>query len=433
MALTLELYAHGVSKGHKTWGSKSIPSADVQYFGTFYDRFADPELMIVEQRSVGGETHCYYTFVKNGLVGADGRGGSYFALTLRFNAYYADLQNLYGILRAAYEKMCVGTCVKVNGAVSQICITDFAAIDSQLRNVEKNVIEYISTFSVSTDICQLSPRSGNTTPSRINLAECTSQKAKAEVQAKGCVMVSPLFPADETARILAQKDQQMSDFKSRAAVELQGLRKEHDEALTALRTQHEQALNDVRAQQQSTIEELRKKVESADARVKNLVGEEKARSRQQVEQKQKLVDELNRKIESLNNAKENLEKAKKELEKQLEKQQKELQQQLKTVKEKGIGTSVVSAPPPKGINELAPWLTGVNTVFLFLVLLIVSATLIFSCPSKKKDHDIQEMVKKEVVQQQSQNTEDASSKKEDNAESPTETGEEGSNNGSDDE
>ena len=122
--------------------------------------------------------------MKNGIIGADNRDGSYFALTLRLNAYYADLQNLYGILRAVYEKMCVGTCVKVDEAVTRFCITDFAMVDSQLRNAEKKIVEYINSFSVSSDISPLlSIRSGGH-PSKLNLAECTLQKAKAEMQTK---------------------------------------------------------------------------------------------------------------------------------------------------------------------------------------------------------------------------------------------------------
>lgn len=394
MALTLDFYAHGVSKGHKTWGSQSIPSTDIQYLGTFYGRFTDSELMLVEQREVGGEAYCYYTFLKNGLIGADNRGGSYFALTLRLNAYYADLQNLYGILRAAYEKMCVDTCVKVDGAVTRFCITDFATVDSQLRNAEKKIVEYISEFSVATDICPLPSNHSGGLPSKLNLAECTPQKAKAEMQARGCLIVSPLFPAAETARILAQKDQQISDVKAQAMAERQRLQKEKDEALSALNVQKQQELDNLRAQQAATIDDLRQKVATADARTRDKLEEERRRCKQQLDSQKEEVNGLKSKVKELE---EENKKATKEI-KALQNANTTLQQQLHASQGKGIGTRVVPEQPPHGfaafqsvVKLFSPWFVWLNTLLAILL-------LVGQCVSNKKAKNLEKAKKIEVAE-----------------------------------
>lgn len=60
-----------------------------------------------------GKVYSYYTFVKGqNVMGYDNRTGSYFALTIRMDAYYADLQNMYKILSAAYEKCASGVSFK---------------------------------------------------------------------------------------------------------------------------------------------------------------------------------------------------------------------------------------------------------------------------------------------------------------------------------
>ena len=114
MGLEVKFFVHGVSKGHKTWGAEDT---DIKYANAFYSvNWPLKEMMMVEVRENNGSPYCYYSFIRGEKVlGADNRDGSYMAITLRMNACYTDLQNMYNILRVAYEKACVGMYIQENG------------------------------------------------------------------------------------------------------------------------------------------------------------------------------------------------------------------------------------------------------------------------------------------------------------------------------
>ena len=90
MGLNISLFVHGVPMGQKMWGPKGD---DLRYLSTFYGpKWESPEVMKVEVMTFGGVTNCYYSFVKGqNVCDSQGRAGSYFALTLRINAFYVDV------------------------------------------------------------------------------------------------------------------------------------------------------------------------------------------------------------------------------------------------------------------------------------------------------------------------------------------------------
>jgi len=100
MGLNIDLVVHGVPMGQKMWGAKH---EEELFFSSFYGaQWQETEVLRVETQTFGNVTNCYYSFVKgNGVCDSNGRSGSYFALTLRMNCFYADVQNLYNILKEA--------------------------------------------------------------------------------------------------------------------------------------------------------------------------------------------------------------------------------------------------------------------------------------------------------------------------------------------
>ena len=173
MGLNINIFVHGVPMGQKIWGPKN---EDQSYISSFYGPEWDvPEVMKVDIMNFGGIPYCYYSFVKGKKVyDSQGRAGSYFAITLRINAFYADIQNIYSILKAAYEKMCIGLCVmESDGSVKYIC-SDFQGIDTQLKAIENSILNYISKFSTDNDIIALKDFSvsGQRALQNINLYCC---------------------------------------------------------------------------------------------------------------------------------------------------------------------------------------------------------------------------------------------------------------------
>ena len=207
MGLNIKLLVHGVPYGQKKWGADE---EDSRYLSSFYGPKSEiPEVMKVEIMASGKEVCCYYTFLKGiNVCDFNGRSGSYVALTFKVNAYYADILNIYNILKAAYEKMCVGLCVSDDGTLVKYLVPDFQNISSQLDKIEQSLVDYIGTFSVNSDIISFSRLKWghDGTVSNINLAECTYQKALGAIQKSGCLFVSPYFlSASANAKIIQQQ------------------------------------------------------------------------------------------------------------------------------------------------------------------------------------------------------------------------------------
>lgn len=207
MGLNIKLLVHGVPYGQKKWGADE---EDSRYLSSFYGPKSEiPEVMKVEIMVSGKEVCCYYTFLKGiNVCDFNGRSGSYVALTFKVNAYYADILNIYNILKAAYEKMCVGLCVSDDGTLVKYLVPDFQNISSQLDKIEQSLVDYIGTFSVNSDIISFSRLKWghDGTVSNINLAECTNQKALGAIQKSGCLFVSPYFlSASANAKIVQQQ------------------------------------------------------------------------------------------------------------------------------------------------------------------------------------------------------------------------------------
>lgn len=209
--LNIKLLVHGVPQGHKIWGDCPT-SDDKALLTTFYNGTAYDVTETMKADIYNG--YCYYTFIKGMNVNAaDGRPGSYFALTLKTNNYYADVQNIYNILKKAYEKICIGMCVKENGVTTTFIVTDFQGIDQKLKELQVQVKNYIEMFSIDSDVMPLPAIAGthsNACP-RLNLHECDAQTALNAMKSGGSIMVSPYYPAASVEKQLEQERKKMND------------------------------------------------------------------------------------------------------------------------------------------------------------------------------------------------------------------------------
>lgn len=246
MALTIKLYVHGVPMGQKIWGPKDDV---IKYIESFYGKpFPVAQQMIVEALTIGGQTNCYYTFAcGQNVFASDGRAGSYIALTVRINAYYADLQNMYNILNAAFTKVCVGQCVKPQGEGYKFCISDFSQVDEQMQKLEKDIIGYIGEFSNNDDLASLS--SINTAVgngcAEINLLECDKSTAFATMKSNGRIAVSALYPTKQLAKVIAEKDAQMKEVQERCLRDKQALQEDANKKYNQLQQQLTELQNSV--------------------------------------------------------------------------------------------------------------------------------------------------------------------------------------------
>ena len=131
MELKLNLFVHGVPKGQKIWGPQE---EDRIFLESFYSRKPSVEAQLqVDVFQIGGNLNCYYTYLRGGnILDKDNRQGSYFALTVRVNAFYNDLFNMFNILDATYNKYILRTILTCDESSTRFIVDDFQQSEKKL-------------------------------------------------------------------------------------------------------------------------------------------------------------------------------------------------------------------------------------------------------------------------------------------------------------
>lgn len=383
MGLNINLFVHGVPMGQKIWGPKGD---DQRYISSFYGpKWDAPEVMKIDVMTFGGNTYCYYSFVKGqNVCDTQGRAGSYFALTLRINAFYSDVQNLYNILKAAYDKLCVGVCLQETNGVSKYILADFQNVDKQLRDIESHLLNYISEFSVSEDIISLSgfQLSGQASLQNLNLHECTRKIALDCVNKSGKLMVSPWYLASSAAKTVAQYKAEMQNTIQKAQQELQAQQKATNEKIEAANREADERIATISRQSREDLriceEESRKQIALANER----------NEREMSALKESYAD-VDAKISDYKHSIKKLDQEKQELQNQCRRCEKELQTKNSTIRkqEQRIqsleGSHIGSGgyrpmPEPQKIN----WLVVGGISFFTVVLITCIIYFVMSTISK---------------------------------------------------
>lgn len=222
MALNIEIIIHGIPQGQKSLGYPNGTSS--KCYQTFYGRsYPANEQMYVEVSNIDGTTNAYYTFVKaKNLFAYEGRPVDYFAITVKMNAYYADVQNMFSILRAAYHKNCVGLILGCQNNKTKFLVSDFEEKKNEIYGLCNNIVEYIQNFSTNTDIVGLNGFAcgGSVVANQINFAECSNEVAMAEVGKNGKIVVSQEFPFAGIRDAIAKKEAEIQTIRQQTQREI---------------------------------------------------------------------------------------------------------------------------------------------------------------------------------------------------------------------
>ena len=321
MALNINLYVHGVPMGHKTWG---VLGEDDNFIANFYSsKWPAKELMQVDIMEYKGKVYSYYTFVKGqNVMGYDNRTGSYFALTIRMDAYYADLQNMYKILSAAYEKMCVGRLVQKQGEGIKFIVQDFTVMDAELKGMENRIISYIGEFSNNKDLVSFSgfKTNGQQAAQTENLLECDNAKALNTVKATGKISVSPYYPSKEVKELISKNEdemqklrqmtsQQINEAHEKASQQIRNIESKAKEDIASVRRQASEEMTRLKSQYSSVdkqMYELEQKLKQEKERSKQLQKELRTELEQKLEQEKLRTKQLQKEVKALKQAKDNV-------------------------------------------------------------------------------------------------------------------------------
>lgn len=307
--------------GHKTWG---VLGEDDNFIANFYSsKWPAKELMQVDIMEYKGKVYSYYTFVKGqNVMGYDNRTGSYFALTIRMDAYYADLQNMYKILSAAYEKMCVGRLVQKQGEGIKFIVQDFAVLDNELKGMENRIISYIGEFSNNKDLVSFSgfKTNGQLEAQTENLLECDNAKALNTVKATGKISVSPYYPSKEVKELISKNEdemqklrqmtsQQINEAHEKASQQIRNIESKAKEDIASVRRQASEEMTRLKSQYSSVdkqMYELEQKLKQEKERSKQLQKELRTELEQKLEQEKLRTKQLQKEVKALKQAKDNV-------------------------------------------------------------------------------------------------------------------------------
>ena len=234
--MTVDFILHGVPNGQDFWGA----SDDSHYFSTFYVQKSEKEYLTIEARKVSGKSYCYYNYLKyNNITGADSRAGAYLGITLRFDAYYKDILNIYQLFEIIYNNL-LDTILVKNGESIKFKVAKFEAADSELNDIKKKVVNLIQLSATAKDFVALNDSFFKNEDKTISafLLDCTPDNVVQALKKYGKVEVSKYCPSineskkmrsieDRFTSTITQKDKDLEEKNqqiSKLNDECQGLK-----------------------------------------------------------------------------------------------------------------------------------------------------------------------------------------------------------------
>lgn len=239
MDLKLNLFVHGVPKGQKIWGPQE---EDRNFIESFYSQKSDLSAQLkIDVMKMGKDLYCYFTYLRGGnILDIDNRPGSYFAITIRINACYIDLSNIYNILHTSYKKFILGKILTSNESSSKYLVADFQQCDDTLKSLEKEIINYLSSFSNNSDFVNLDNFATNSkiASQNINLLECNNKNVLTYIKEKGSVSVSPIHPSNQFLEYTRKKDEELEKLKAETQKQIGEEKRKSEQQIQSLKTEY---------------------------------------------------------------------------------------------------------------------------------------------------------------------------------------------------
>lgn len=210
--MDIEIFVHGVPNGQSFWGKEE----DCNYFGNFYGQSnSDAVKYLIQTRSSNGKTYCYYNYlVYQNVIGSDGREGSYFGLSIRFDAYCKDFIGIYKILDTVFTAHVLNKILKVQNGNYKYIIADFVSASEMMGNIKEAIWQLLQSTLTNESICGLGSFAvgGGSLPTG-NLYEITANDVEATVKQYGKIALSPYYPTVREKGMAQQYDSKLQSVK----------------------------------------------------------------------------------------------------------------------------------------------------------------------------------------------------------------------------
>lgn len=271
MGLIIKLFVQGALQGNKQWGNPT--KAESAYLDQNYSSPLNlPEYMKVECRNIDGDKAVFYTFhFQKNVNGVGGRPDSYLSLTLKLNAYYVDIQNIYAILKVTCHKYCIGELLEERQNYVQYIIEDFQSKDQRLKELEKSVKDYINMFSHQVDLMRLDDIPLSKTGLR-SLALSDSDKATTlqQIKQNGGIIVSEFYPSFKEQTIEKNFQKKLEEIKEDHEATIERLNQTSLQQQENLKRLLEEAQNNSKKRQNETANEYKAEIERLNQQITDL-------------------------------------------------------------------------------------------------------------------------------------------------------------------
>ena len=263
--MTVDLILHGVPNGQDVWGV----SNDSHYFSTFYIQKNEKEYMSIETRKVDDKAYCYYNYLRySGVTANDNRAGSYLGITLRIDAYYKDIVNMYYICEVVYKSL-FDILLTQNGNSIKFNIARFNDVDSKLKDLHKKVISLIQLTAKSSDFIEIDGKffQNNGQSPKAFLLDCTPDNVYQALLKYGKIDISKHYPSiNEKAKMKSVEDQYGATIVQKES-EIQSLHNEN----SGLKAEQNTLQNNLQSQKNEN-QQLRQELQNKDNVIKRNEG-----------------------------------------------------------------------------------------------------------------------------------------------------------------
>lgn len=273
----IKLYVHGVPKGQDTWGLRDGNDIEAQYIRSFYNQGASGDAqMYVDIRQYDGRTSTYYTYKQEKTIDIDNRPGGYCAVTVRVDGnYYADIQNMFNLLKAAFDKYIVGSLLKLKSGSYQFLISKIEQKQDILRKLESDIQGYLMNFSSDSDFLSLDGFKNNMQGQTrvVNLIDATPAIVTPLVKSQGRIVVSMFCSTVKELQINAQVDNRIKAVEDQARRDIEAARAQASKQISALKKKEEETqrgAKDLRIQLESAKSKLAETTERL-AKIKDIL------------------------------------------------------------------------------------------------------------------------------------------------------------------
>ena len=217
--MTVDLILHGVPNGQDIWGV----SDDTHYISTFYVQKNEREYLSIEARKVAGKPYCYYNFLKyNGVTASDERAGSYIGVTLRFDAYYKDVLNVYHLCEIVYNNLLDTIFIK-NGENVKFKIAKFVEAENELVEIKKKLFNLINLSATAKDFMPINDSffSNDSKTVKAFLLDCTPDNVMQAIVKYGRVEISKYLPSVNESKRLKSVEERFNAIIAQKDIDLQ--------------------------------------------------------------------------------------------------------------------------------------------------------------------------------------------------------------------